>query len=304
MRLVVAGLPNALRHSELFLWRAIPAWIHRNGLDDLDALKHRIERGKSKLRVVGMRDERPWSVLLADKNSVPAWLESGFTIMVDDLPATIPALYELKQAAATDLGIPARSVDVKLSISPEGAGFPMHFDRHDSIQFQISGAKNWMLAPNRALRFPLHGCTLGMSVPKELRAYYPAGQPQPPSKRECIELSPGMILFVPRGYWHSTIAGEMSVSVVIRLAPPPWIQFLPTRYERRLSRDWRWREPSFWAWGSGTKTAAARRRMADLLRRENLPFSVADLLCDGVRSYHSYQASSVIKLALAKQTVL
>jgi len=273
-----------LRRSELFLWRAIPAWIHGSGLDDPDALKHRIARGKSKLRVVGMRDERPWSMLLADKTSAPAWLQSGFTIMVDDLPATIPALYELKQSAATDLGIPARSVDVKLSISPADAGFPMHFDRHDSIQFQICGSKNWMLAPNRAVRFPLHGCTLGLSVPKGLREYFPAGQPQPPSERECIELNPGRVLFVPRGYWHSTIAGEVSVSVVIRLAPPAWIQFLPTRFERRLSRDWRWREPAFWAWGAGARTATARRRMADLLRGENLPFSVAGLLRDYLRS--------------------
>lgn len=262
------------------LWhaKATAAWIHRSGFDDLDGVQRRIERGKSRLRAVGMRDERPWSMLLADKTSAPDWLRSGHTIMVDDLPATIPALDQLKHAAAVDLGIPARSVDVKLSISPEGGGFPMHFDRHDSIQFQISGSKKWTLAPNRAVRFPLHGCTLGLSVPAELLNYYPAGQPQPPGERGCLELSPGMILFVPRGYWHSTAAGEASVSLVIRLAPPAWVELLPTRYKRRLSRDWRWREPSFWAWGPGAKTAAARRRMADLLRRESLPFSAPDLL--------------------------
>ena len=279
MRLIIPGLRNAVRRSELLLWRAtaMPAWLHRSGLDDLDGVKRRIEFGESRVRAVGMRDERPWSMLLADKSSAPDLLRSGLTIMVDDLPATIPALRELKHAAATDLGISARSVDVKLSISPERAGFPMHFDRHDSIQFQISGSKKWTLAPNR-LRFPLHGCTLGLSVPEELLDYYPAGQTQPPRERERIELSPGMILFVPRGYWHSTAAGEASVSLVIRLAPPAWVQLLPARYERRLSRDWRWREPSFWAWGPGTKTAAARRRMADLLRRESLPFSVPNLL--------------------------
>jgi hypothetical protein len=58
-------------------------------------------------------------------------------------------------------------------------------------------------------------------------------------------MTPGSVLFLPRGHWHRTRADTDSLSVSIALAPRAPVDHLIIRLRPLLLQDPRWRRPAY-----------------------------------------------------------
>ncbi|MFE7462609.1 cupin domain-containing protein [Streptomyces sp. NPDC057499] len=119
-------------------------------------------------------------------------LAKGATLVIDAVDEVIPGV----QTLASDLEAALRSkVQVNLYASwTAREGFGVHWDDHDVVVVQIDGSKRWKLyGPTRTA--PMH---LDMA------------EPEPPPEEPTVEfvLTPGDVLYLPRGWWHAVSASE------------------------------------------------------------------------------------------------
>ncbi len=126
------------------------------------------------------------------------------------------------QSLAADLGLPPEGARAVLFVTDEPHGRPKHFDERQVFVVQLAGAKRWWLAPNPAISKPRHGYHPPAPPHPELLA---AGQPQvdlewPMEPTIEVLLSPGDVLYCPRGWWHRTEALGRSVSLSVGLEHP------------------------------------------------------------------------------------
>jgi ribosomal protein L16 Arg81 hydroxylase len=148
-------------------------------------------------------------------------------------------------------------VHTNLYLTPGGcAGFTPHYDTHEVFVLQIAGQKHWKVNAPPA---PLPHHTQPHSA-----------QPQQPTPRVMeVELGPGDLLYLPRGYVHSTAtSGSSSLHITLGITVFTWVELLAEwfqsskiypRYRRAL-------EPGF------ANDPAARQRL-----KEQLPGIIAEL---------------------------
>ena len=104
-----------------------------------------------------------------------------------------------------------------LWLGPGGTVSPVHFDRHENFNVQITGRKAWTLfspEQSRRLYYP------ALEMPSVI--FSPVDVEQPDARRfplfERAErheatLDPGEILFIPSGWWHHVRTLETSISL-------------------------------------------------------------------------------------------
>lgn len=121
-------------------------------------------------------------------------------------------------------------VHANLYLTPAGAqGFDAHFDTHEVFVLQLEGRKSWRLyGPTRTL--PLVGERF--NVPRE----------RPGPVRE-IHLSPGDLLYVPRGHVHEAFtAEEASMHLTVGVNVYRWADLLHEALASLAREDERFRE--------------------------------------------------------------
>ena len=90
--------------------------------------------------------------------------------------------------------------------TPAGSGTRLHFDANVNFIIQLHGSKRWILAPNTSVENPTERFTAGsleMSAALEQQCHAPLIDQVPEDSLEFL-MTPGCVLFVPRGYWHET----------------------------------------------------------------------------------------------------
>ena len=118
--------------------------------------------------------------------------------------------------------------------TPAGKGTAPHFDQNINFVLQIHGVKTWYLAPNQHLQNPLTRHTMGSEPDSEMLSYLEQPLPQKmPADVETVVLKPGSFLFVPRGYWHSTVAQSDALALNFTFTPPTWIDIFTTALKSR-----------------------------------------------------------------------
>ncbi|MFI1284354.1 JmjC domain-containing protein [Streptomyces sp. NPDC020858] len=102
---------------------------------------------------------------------------------------------------------------------PRPSGF--HWDDHDTVIFQLEGAKRWNL----------HGAT--RTDPLRLDVEAPE-KPEGPPLAEVV-LQAGDVLYVPLGWWHAVAAAQgrsphltCGLTPATKLHPPPCARNVPT----------------------------------------------------------------------------
>ena len=126
---------------------------------------------------------------------------------------------------------------------PDGKGTAPHFDQNINFVLQIHGTKIWRLAPNNHLANPLTRHTMGAKPNDELASYLNEKLPlKMPKSAQTIELKPGSMLFVPRGYWHSTEAHGEALALNFTFTAPTWIDLFTSALRSRLALSPEWRE--------------------------------------------------------------
>jgi 50S ribosomal protein L16 3-hydroxylase len=156
----------------------------------------------------------------------------------------IPELGTWLAAIRADLGLPAMTyARCMVYATPDGKGTAPHFDQNINFVLQLYGTKKWWIAPNLHVQNPTQRHTMGQPLDPEVAPY--AVTPMPlkmPKDAKQIVLKPGSMLFVPRGFWHSTEAEGEALALNFTFNQPTWMDLFGAALRSRLSLSPEWRE--------------------------------------------------------------
>lgn len=199
------------------------------------------------------------------------------SLLFNNVQNISPLLKDWLAAIARDLGLP-RSTYARCLVyaTPDGKGTTTHFDQNINFVLQVSGTKKWSLAPNFFAVNPTQRFTIGQPLDPEL-ASYAEGEPpteMPEEERQEVILKPGSMLFVPRGYWHSTEAEGEALALNFTFSQPTWVDLFSMALRSRLSLSPEWRELADGVTSQEmVRRFAAHEKFAELLAElvEDLP---------------------------------
>jgi 50S ribosomal protein L16 3-hydroxylase len=165
-------------------------------------------------------------------------------LLFNNVQTLSPVLNEWLQALARDLGLPT-STQARCMVyaTPDGKGTAAHFDQNINFVLQLQGIKKWKLASNLHVENPTERYTIGQPMDPELETYASPEMPtEMPTDAQEVILKPGSMLFVPRGYWHSTEAEGEALALNFTFSQPTWIDLLTAALRSRLTLSADWRE--------------------------------------------------------------
>ncbi len=152
--------------------------------------------------------------------------QEGATLIINGVHKLIPEIAQFTSSLRYDIGY---STQVNVYCSwPGRQGFSPHYDTHEVFILQIEGKKQWRVFTDTK-KYPLPEQKSSSLVP-------PEGEPD----LNCI-LSPGDVLYIPRGYWHYAIAlDEPSLHLTLGVHCQTGIDFLEWLVtELRQQEEWR-----------------------------------------------------------------
>lgn len=170
--------------------------------------------------------------------------DNGMGLLFKEANKISPVLQNWVDAIRQDLGLSALTFGRNLIYAtPDGKGTAPHFDQNINFVFQLHGTKVWTMAPNKDVIHPMTRHTMGLATDPELESYLnsPLPQQMPRDILRC-ELKPGSLLFVPRGYWHSTEAAGDALALNFTYTAPTWIDLFTAALRGRLAQSPEWRE--------------------------------------------------------------
>jgi len=199
----------------------------------------------------------------------------GLSVYLYDVAPFFPALEQLLRGLEAELGVPEGAARAGVFASPRESGISCHFDAVDVFSIQLRGSKRFRLAPVRELPAPWGNQYIPGSNPAD-DLYVQAGAGLPDWRDaafETVEMTPGTVLYMPRGTWHLTEVGEDSLSVSIGISPPAVLECVLEQLRLVLLQDPRWRKPFYGAWGDGPARERAIEEARALLGElpETLP---------------------------------
>ncbi|MDP9862636.1 MULTISPECIES: JmjC domain-containing protein [Streptosporangium] len=177
---------------------------------------------------------------------VAGHLRRGASVCVEPVERAAPRVADLAARLKRELGHHG-DMGVKCYLSPHGYGFNTHFDAHVVTTLQLDGHKRWRLSRAPGVPFPR-----GNAFADEGGGVRYIGR-APSSVRpwECPEieeeafaevlLSPGDVLCLPAGTWHSAKAVGHSLAVNIAFAPVDVLGLLTAAVRGRLEEREAWR---------------------------------------------------------------
>ena len=131
-----------------------------------------------------------------DPDKVRRLYAEGTSVVLQALHRTWPPVEEFAQQLAADLGHPVQ-VNSYLT-PPDNQGFDAHYDVHDVFVLQVHGTKHWQVHP--PVQDRPHRDEPWNDRSQQVRA---AAQASPLLE---VELRPGDVLYLPRGFLHSARA--------------------------------------------------------------------------------------------------
>jgi hypothetical protein len=184
-----------------------------------------------------------------DLDRVAALYGGGATISMPFLHLAWKPLADFTAAIEAEFDHPAHA---NVYLTPGGCrGFTPHYDVHEVFVLQIAGHKRWKVhAPPAPL--PHHSQPF-------------SAQPQQPTPLVMeVELAPGDLLYLPRGYIHSTATSRTSsLHVTLGVTVFTWVELLAEWFQtsKMYPRYRRALEPGF------AHDPAIRQRLKDELPR-------------------------------------
>jgi len=209
---------------------------------------------------------------------------NGMGLLFNNVQNFLPELMPWLQGIQKDLGLPhstfARCI---VYATPDGKGTAAHFDQNINFVLQLQGTKKWKIAANRSVENPMQRFTIGQPLDPELAAYTQVPMPaKMPLDFEEVTLRPGSLLFVPRGFWHSTEAQGEALALNFTFSQPTWIDLFTMALRSRLSLSPEWRELA-----DGVSSSDANRR-----NQANLNFNA--LLIELTQDIPNWNAEDIL----------
>ena len=182
-----------------------------------------------------------------------------------DLSRNIPEVASWIAALAENLGQRQSALRVSVFVSPGGGATECHFDSNENFTIQLRGHKRWKMAPNSTVANPMDRFTITGDMQASMALYWKNEIPVNLELNEIADLTPGSMLYVPRGYWHTVEAMEPSLSLNFCIRPESWISFFLPLLERRLLAEKEWRANTMGIRGTKEERGGARAALAHLL---------------------------------------
>lgn len=185
-------------------------------------------------------------------------------VLLKEMHVALPSLGSCARMMAATCGLPAELCVAHVHVSGPGIGFIPHFDDKDVLTFQLRGTKTWWVGELPFIEAPTIDYVPGAPPSPELAVYWPSAVPLDGSFRPSdgdlrrVDLTPGSMLFVPRGHWHRTTEVDESVSVAFGFSSKCWADVAAEKLRRRLIEHAAWRRPVH-----GVSPDAGARRVAD-----------------------------------------
>lgn len=172
--------------------------------------------------------------------------DNGMGLLFNEAHHLSPLLTEWLRDIRKELGLSAMTYGRCLVYAtPHGKGTAPHFDQNINFVLQIHGTKKWWMAPNTDVENPLTRHTMGLPPDPEMIGYLERPlSTSMPKDAQMYELKPGSLLFVPRGYWHSTEADGDALALNFTFTAPTYIDLFTAALRSRLSLSPEWRETS------------------------------------------------------------
>ncbi len=201
--------------------------------------------------------------------------DNNMALLFNNVQNISPVLQNWLAILCQDLGLPTSTHSrCMVYATPDGKGTAAHFDQNVNFVLQLHGTKKWWLAPNESVDNPTQRFTIGQPMDPELASYTDGKMPSkmPQAGLQEVILKPGSMLFVPRGFWHSTEAEGEALALNFTFSQPTWVDLftLALRSRLSLSPDWR-------ALADGVTSVDANRRLA---AQKKLDVLLADLVED------------------------
>ena len=177
----------------------------------------------------------------------------GQSVILEAVEDFSPAVARLARAIETDMG--AR-VQVNSYLTPPSAqGFRAHYDSHDVLVAQIQGEKLWKVYGSDSV------CPLNEMNDDDIQL------PESVEAPEEIRLKAGDLLYIPRGWVHEAVTGELaSLHLTIAVYPPLGKDLLHAAVEAMVDRHPELREAlPVGPLGSAADRARLEMRFAELV---------------------------------------
>ena len=138
------------------------------------------------------------------------WIKEGATFTINHLQTKDPVIDKFSRILSAQLN---SSVNINCYVSTPGKqGFDNHYDRHDVFIIQVEGEKKWTVFKSTPgpHTYPLEIMKCDKSDPPDEEPYI-----------ECT-MSPGDVLYIPRGHWHYAISETPCIHLTVgHQARPP-----------------------------------------------------------------------------------
>ena len=189
--------------------------------------------------------------------------EAGGVLDIPDVNAAVPEVQGLIDRFELDLGIPQGTVNCAALASTTGAGLQPHYDGRCILTIQLGGNKTWHVAPQKEVLNPVDNYNIGGAW-GSMADWHEGDAPQRmPESPTVVEMRPGSVLFVPRGWLHSTVSSAHSLALAIDLFIPTLQEVVSRFFTATLRRN-----PQMRALALGLRND--QNRVADAIR-EILP---------------------------------
>jgi 50S ribosomal protein L16 3-hydroxylase len=152
-----------------------------------------------------------------------------------NLASSLDDVRQWTERLADDLGHLGSKCMPSVFITPAGWTTELHFDPNENFTLQLRGSKIWNLTRNASVPNPVDRFTASGSVSERMEQYYTGAdllddyiRADLPNhdNNSTVEMTPGSVLYVPRGYWHSVESVGESVSINLAIIPETWASFL------------------------------------------------------------------------------
>lgn len=231
-----ANEPFVVHHPK----EALPVLRSLDFLANLDSLL-KIWPHSIQAHLPDLRDES--SSIDTTPKDAKKLFQNGMGLLFNEAQHLTPVLQIWLEKIRADLGLSSQTYSrCLIYATPDGKGTAPHFDQNINFILQIHGTKIWKLAANEHVENPLTRHTMGTKPDDEMATYIDQELPtQMPKSARTIELKPGSLLFVPRGYWHSTEAQGEALALNFTFTAPTWIDLFTTALRSRLALSPEWR---------------------------------------------------------------
>ncbi len=202
------------------------------------------------------------------------------TVVVDYLEH--PAIDRLLRQMYRELGTPQHEVFCSVYVSPPGIGTVMHFDSQDLFLVQIEGEKRWRIARVAELAYPTRSFVPAVGkLEPDLARIARTFPKQMPKGSRSLTLSRGSVLYLPKGYWHTSETLRESIALTLTFPSMSWMDVTLEHLRRRLLQREAWRAPALGllARGKAQREGLAHlQSLLDALGGELESLGVVDLL--------------------------